>query len=172
MGEILQTRLQTRRDLPVGEQVLLALGIAAGELGSLVERVLRGRGLTSTRYNVLRILRGAGGPLSCADLGQRLLVASPDITRLVDPLVERGWVERDRLADDRRVVVQTLTPEGSALLAELDLPLGRLYDAVAAALGEDDATSLIASCEQVLELVQGGGLAEAAGEVATGSGVP
>lgn len=170
MGEILETRLQTRRALPVGEQVLLALGIAAGELGSLVERILRRRGLTSTRYNVLRILRGAGGPLSCADLGHRLLVSSPDVTRLVDPLVERGWVERDRLARDRRVVVQSLTPGGAALLAELDLPLGRLYEAVAAALGEDDAISLAASCEQVIELVHEGGLDEAVEEVATGPG--
>jgi hypothetical protein len=40
--------------------------------------------LTSTQYNVLRILRGAQPQgLACAAIGSRMITAEPDITRLL-----------------------------------------------------------------------------------------
>lgn len=76
--------------------------------------------LSAQQYNALRLLRAehpAG--LQTLSLAARLVSRSPDITRLVDKLVERGLVERHRPADNRRVVQVAITPAGLALLDEL-----------------------------------------------------
>ena len=78
-------------------------------------------GLTPTQYNVLRILRGAHpGSLSCGEIGERMVTAVPDVTRLVDRLVARrlAWKARDE--SDRRVVKVEISGQGLELLAELD----------------------------------------------------
>jgi hypothetical protein len=44
----------------------------------------RAWGVTSTQYNVLRILRGAQpNGLTCSGIGGRMIAAEPDITRLL-----------------------------------------------------------------------------------------
>ena len=81
-------------------------------------------GLSSPQYNVLRILRGAGGPgLNCQEISARMLKRVPDITRLLDRLVKKGLVDRTRSDEDRRVVVSGITRQGLKLLKTLDNPL-------------------------------------------------
>src|SRR5262249_39206178 len=53
----------------------------------------------------------------------RLVSRAPDITRLLDKLASRGLVERERLADDRRVVRVRITEVGVELLATLREPI-------------------------------------------------
>jgi DNA-binding MarR family transcriptional regulator len=77
--------------------------------------------LTPQQYNALRLLRGEGGrKLPTLALAARLVSRAPDITRLLDKLEERGLIERERPADNRRMVLIGLTDAGRALLAELD----------------------------------------------------
>ena len=77
--------------------------------------------LTPQQYNALRLLRGEGeGKLATLALAARLVSRAPDITRLLDKLEERGLIERERPADNRRMVLIGLTDAGRALLADLD----------------------------------------------------
>jgi DNA-binding MarR family transcriptional regulator len=77
--------------------------------------------LTPQQYNALRLLRGEGGrKLATLALAARLVSRAPDITRLLDKLEERGLIERERPADNRRIVLIGLTDAGRSLLAELD----------------------------------------------------
>jgi DNA-binding MarR family transcriptional regulator len=87
----------------------------------LLEDELFGRHeLTAQQYNALRLLRAAHpGGLPTLNLAARLVSRAPDITRLLDKLHERGLVERDRPADNRRVVNIGLTEAGLALLDRL-----------------------------------------------------
>lgn len=88
----------------------------------LLEDELFGRhGLTAQQYNALRLLRAAHpGKVPTLSLASRLVSRAPDITRLLDRLHERGLVERERPADNRRVVMVGVTEQGIALLHELD----------------------------------------------------
>ena len=53
--------------------------------------LMRGHDLSLPQYNVLRILRGAGDAgLRCSEVGARLLVHDPDVTRLLDRLEKGG----------------------------------------------------------------------------------
>lgn len=111
------------------ERVFESLLRAADYLLRAEVEVLREEGLTFPQYNVLRILRGAGGDgLACGAIGSRLIRHDPDITRLVDRLERRGLVARARDAADRRVVRTQVTPAGLELLARLDEPVDRIHE--------------------------------------------
>jgi DNA-binding MarR family transcriptional regulator len=91
-------------------------------------RLFHEHGLSDPQYNVLRILRGAGGDgLPCLEVAARMVTRMPDITRLVDRLEEAGLAERRRTAADRRKVLVKVTPAGLALLARLDRPVLDLH---------------------------------------------
>lgn len=80
--------------------------------------------LTSTQYNVLRILRSAHPEaLGCGEVGQRMVTPVPDVTRLLDRLEAKGLVRRSRDRRDRRVVLVGIEEKGLALLARIDEPL-------------------------------------------------
>jgi DNA-binding MarR family transcriptional regulator len=77
--------------------------------------------LTAQQYNALRLLRGhRPQKLPTLALASQLVSHAPDITRLLDKLERRGLIERERLADNRRVVLVGITADGLALLKELD----------------------------------------------------
>jgi DNA-binding MarR family transcriptional regulator len=62
-------------------------------------------------------LAGAAAPakrLRMLDLATRLRVTPGGLTRIVDRLVDRGWIERNRPVDNRREVYATLTGAGAA----------------------------------------------------------
>jgi DNA-binding MarR family transcriptional regulator len=76
--------------------------------------------LTAQQYNALRLLRAAHPKkVPTLNLAGRLVSRAPDITRLLDKLVDRGLVERERPADNRRVVNVGITESGIALLDQL-----------------------------------------------------
>lgn len=92
-------------------------------LSRRVAQVLKTEDLSSTQYNVLRILRGAQEGLACGEIGNRMITRDPDITRLLDRLEKRGLISRSRQAKDRRMVVTRISPEGLRLLGRLDDPV-------------------------------------------------
>ena len=85
--------------------------------------LLKAEQLSSTQYNVLRILRGAAEGLPCGEIGQRMITRDPDITRLLDRLETRGLIVRWRDSQDRRMVLARITPEGLKMLDRLDGPI-------------------------------------------------
>jgi DNA-binding MarR family transcriptional regulator len=76
--------------------------------------------LTSQQFNILRILRGAGEPLSTLQIRQRMLDKMSDTSRIVDRLVKKMLVQKVVCPADRRLVDVTITDKGQALLAEMD----------------------------------------------------
>jgi DNA-binding MarR family transcriptional regulator len=85
--------------------------------------ILKPEDLSSTQYNVLRILRGAPEGLPCGEIAKRMITRDPDITRLLDRLENRGLISRSREARDRRTVMARITGAGLNLLARLDEPV-------------------------------------------------
>src|SRR5688572_3255350 len=92
------------------------------------ERLFKDAGLSEPQYNVLRILRGAGGDgLPCLEVGARMITRVPDVTRLVDRLEAAGLVERRRTSEDRRVVMISITKKGLDAIAPLDAELTAIH---------------------------------------------
>jgi DNA-binding MarR family transcriptional regulator len=86
-------------------------------------QVMKNEDLTSTQYNVLRILRGAPEGLPCGEIGNRMVTRDSDITRLLDRLEKRALISRCRESKNRRTVWTRITQEGLELLARLDEPI-------------------------------------------------
>ena len=85
--------------------------------------VLKTEDLSSTQYNVLRILRGSPAGLPCGEIANRMITRDPDVTRLLDRLEKRGLISRCRETEDRRTVMTRITADGLKLLARLDEPV-------------------------------------------------
>ncbi len=88
-------------------------------------KLLKAEDLSSTQYNVLRILRGAPDGLSCGEIASRMITRDPDVTRLLDRLEKRELISRCRETKDRRSVMAKITRAGLKLLARLDEPVHR-----------------------------------------------
>jgi DNA-binding MarR family transcriptional regulator len=85
--------------------------------------ILKAEDLSSTQYNVLRILRGAREGLPCGEIASRMITRDPDVTRLLDRLEKRQLISRCRETRDRRTVRARIAPEGLKLLTRLDEPI-------------------------------------------------
>jgi DNA-binding MarR family transcriptional regulator len=77
--------------------------------------------ITPQQFNVLRILRGRfpeAAPVG--EVKAVMLDKNPDLTRLCDRLVQKGYIDR-RLNDcNRRVVLLTITNAGIDLLQQIE----------------------------------------------------
>jgi DNA-binding MarR family transcriptional regulator len=112
---------QERPFASVEEEALLNLLRTSDCLSRAMQQKIRGWGLTSTQYNVLRILRGAQpNGLRCAAIGDRMIAAEPDITRLLARLKRLKLIRQHRDRHDRRVVLTEITESGLELLRTMD----------------------------------------------------
>lgn len=65
-------------------------------------------------YDVLYTLSKRPDPVRIGELGSRVLLSQPGLSRLVERLAQRGLVERSTDPSDRRLVLVRLTDAGAA----------------------------------------------------------
>ena len=82
------------------------------------ERVLR-LGISMAQLHILYTLQ-RNGEMPMSRLAELLNVSLSNATGLIDRIEERGYVERTRVPEDRRVVKIRVTAEGSRMLDEID----------------------------------------------------
>lgn len=76
--------------------------------------------LTMPQFNILRILRGAKEALAVNIVKERMVEKSPNTTRLMDKLIDKGLINRTRCPDDRRVVFVEISNKGLDILSDID----------------------------------------------------
>ena len=102
------------------QEVFLNLWRTYDRLRAVEDELFGGYRLTAQQYNALRLLRAAyPGKLPTLNLAARLVSRAPDITRMLDKLLERGLIERERPENNLRVVMVGITEAGVALLEEI-----------------------------------------------------
>ena len=103
-----------------------ALGIlrTADVLLRRMNSIVQPFGITLQQFNVLRILPGGGKRgLPTLEIGERMLVATFQITRILDRLEKKKLIQRERDQSDRRHVFCTLANQGASILKDLDEPM-------------------------------------------------
>lgn len=124
----LQQELKKKRPFESAEQEAALNILRSGDLlGNRFGRLFRDYGLTSSQFNVLRILRGEGQPLPSLEIASRTIQIVPAITGLIDRLEKQGLVVRRRSRHDRRVVFVAITKKARGVLKRIDKPLMRLH---------------------------------------------
>ena len=98
-------------------------------------------GLTSQQFNILRILRGAGQPISTLQIRQRMLDKMSDTSRIVDRLILKGFVKKVVCKTDKRLVDVSITDKGKKILSKLDAKESDM-DAIINSISEAEAKSL------------------------------
>ncbi len=136
------------------EEAMLNVVRTAEVLRYAAAELFKPYGITSTQYNVLRILRGAGSAgLPCGAIAERMVTQDSDITRLLDRLSSQGLITRGRSEEDRRVVTTVLTAEGKKLLARLDPVIRQWHEDRLGHVDERTLAAMVRGLEQFRERV-------------------
>ncbi len=126
------------------QEALLSIERTAAVLGHSLAEALKPFGVTTTQYNVLRILRGAGHAGLCRnEVRERMVAQVPDVTRLLDRLTDMGLVDRERDTGDRRLVTTRITAAGLRLLKQMDGPLADIHKQQLGHLSQQTLRTLI-----------------------------
>jgi len=102
-------------------------------------------------WRVLGVLRGGDG-FTMSDIAAAMSVPPPTLTRIVDKLVDGGFVVRRVDAMDRRRVLVYLSSKGKTKVRKLARQEASLKTALADEFGEDTAAALLRTLARVAEL--------------------
>ncbi len=109
----------------------------------MVSQELKEFGITEPQFNVLRILHGRKGlPITVQEIQERMVQRTSNVTRIVDKLLDKGFVDRRECPMNRRKMDVTITPEGVNMLAILGKRVYQFHGPMAQNLTEDDAQTI------------------------------
>jgi len=124
-----QMNPQRRRYDSPAQEAYLAMWRVYDRLRAIEEELFAEYGLSAQQYNVLRLLK-ASDPQAVPTtvLVSQLISRAPDMTRMLDKLAERGWIERERSTIDRRTMLVNITIAGQELLRKLRDPVRQVNE--------------------------------------------
>jgi len=131
------------------EEVYIGLVRTTWQLDAKVHQAYARGKLSPSQYNVLRILRGSRAPLSCTEIGERMVTRDSDLTRLLGGLEKRGLVRRQRAVLDARRIENRITPAGRALMKRLDSPVAEAVRSQLSQAGRENLERLARLLEEV-----------------------
>lgn len=113
--------IKTERKIPVKSRSIIHLLLVHNKLNEALTKALKPYGVSMQQFNVLRILRGRKGvPANLSTLNERMVSKMSNTTRLVDKLIQKGYVDRTVCQSNRRKVEITITQEGEDILVKMD----------------------------------------------------
>ena len=110
----------------------------------LIERIkifLEREDITHQQYNILRILKGCGTPLSTLQIRERMIDKMSDTSRIVERLLKKHLAHKVVCTKDKRLVDVTITEKGMKVLARLDINIWEM-DSLVAGLNMEEAQTL------------------------------
>jgi DNA-binding MarR family transcriptional regulator len=111
------------------------------------ERLLR-LGISMAQLNILYTLRRSS-EMTMSHLADVLNVSLSNATGLIDRLEERGYIERTRVPEDRRIVMVHLTASGVGMIDEQDAVADDLLRTV---LGRLNPTQILTIAQATADL--------------------
>ncbi len=114
------------------------------------------RTISSTQRHVLLLL-DSEGPMTMSRIAEQLDVSLPNVTGIVERMVDHGLVARIRSDDDRRIVSVAVTDAGRQTVEEIDLVRRSQLAAVICRLSAEEqerALRTFTDLRQAAELLQ------------------
>jgi MarR family 2-MHQ and catechol resistance regulon transcriptional repressor len=128
--------------------VYIKLSRAADSVTQRINGHLQDYNLTISQFGALEALYHLGS-MQPSQLAQKVLKSSGNMTLVIDNLVKRGLVTRQRRPDDRRCIDISLTKEGEALIEEIFPPHVAGVVETMGALSPDEQQQLAALCRKL-----------------------
>jgi DNA-binding MarR family transcriptional regulator len=143
--------METEGRKPIASPCLCnALRQASRAVSRLYDEELRGVGLRTTQYSLLRHLRSAG-EVRQRDLGGLTSLDETTLTRNLRPLIDAGWVAVGT-GEDRREKLVRLTEAGAAKLREARPAWERAQERLRSRLPDRTWSGLLATLPEVAHL--------------------
>ncbi|MCE5215225.1 MAG: MarR family transcriptional regulator [Methanobacterium sp.] len=101
-------------------------------------------------YQIIGLLLNTG-PLSTSEAGEKLYISKPNMTPLIDKLVQEKMVKRTRSQHDRRVVYIEITEEGKKFLYDAREAVEKNIKENLSNFDEKDLKKLYDSLEKIKE---------------------
>lgn len=138
----LQNEVKTNKFENVFQQSLVNLIFTYHWSNQKVKEMLAPFDITPQQFNVLRILRGQYPSPSTVNLIKaRILDKMSDTSRIVDRLIQKGFVDKSVNSYDKRAVDVIISDKGLSLLKKMDKEVN-FSTFIAPNLTEDEATQL------------------------------
>ena len=110
-------------------------------------------GLSFTQVKALNLLRISDEDVNVKDVADRLNMSLPAMSRSLDKLVQRGYVERLESEKDRRAKLVRLLPAGRAVLDEIEHARINAVEEFTATLSDDERAALHAALLPIVERI-------------------
>jgi MarR family 2-MHQ and catechol resistance regulon transcriptional repressor len=143
IGQVIKSKFRNAR-----HKAVVNLRFTSNYIGNIQNTYMAQYDLSMPQFNILRILRGANDAISVNTVKDRMVEKSPNTTRLMDKLIDKGLMERVRCEEDRRVVYVSITNAGLDLLAKIDEDSESKLD-VSGNLSEAEAEQLSALLDKL-----------------------
>lgn len=137
------TMQRRRNDMPSTARSLpIALMRAREKVMAPIRRMLADSGITEQQWRILRVL-SEYGPQDATNLAERACLLLPSQTRIVQSMLQKGYVTRSPDAHDRRRQTVAITAKGQRVIDDnLDQALA-IAESYRAALGAQEFERLL-----------------------------
>ena len=113
--------IKTERKIPLKSRTIIHTILVYNKINETLTNALKPFEVSLQQFNVLRILRGRKGvPANLSTLNERMVSKMSNTTRLVDKLLQKGYVNRVVCESNRRKVEISITPSGEQVLVHMD----------------------------------------------------
>lgn len=103
------------------DKAAVLVGCTAQEIANFVERALKEFNISREQLGVIHCLDTAEADrMTVNELRETLIDDSPNVSRILNKMVEKGLVRKERQLDDQRVVHISLTEKGRKLHKQAD----------------------------------------------------
>ena len=134
------------------DAVLIALRkvIRATDLHS--KYLAKNTGLTTAQLLILQSIQNMG-EVSIGEISKKISLSQATVTSILDRLVDKGLVYRERSTEDKRKVHAYLTEDAVALIKDAPAPLQEQFTKQFRALNEWEQSMMISSLQRIAQMM-------------------
>ncbi|MEK9575922.1 MAG: MarR family transcriptional regulator [Gammaproteobacteria bacterium] len=139
------------------DAVLIALRkvIRATDLHS--KYLAKNTGLTTAQLLILQSIQNMG-EVSIGEISKKISLSQATVTSILDRLVDKGLVYRERSSEDKRKVHAYLTEDAVALIKDAPAPLQEQFTKQFGALNEWEQSMMISSLQRIAQMMDAEGI--------------
>lgn len=135
--------LKTEKKIPIESRSVLHMVLVNRKIDDSIKTALKPLSVSPQQFNVLRIVRGQQGkPANLSDLNERMVTPMSNTTRLVDKLLDKGYLNRVVCPSNRRKIEITITAKGREALLEMDQAVTDIEKKLVAAFSQKELSQL------------------------------
>ena len=136
---------------PTSRSLPIALARAREKVMAPIREMLSESGITEQQWRVLRALSESGA-LDATKLADRACLLLPSLTRIIQTMLEKGYVSRSTDKEDRRRQLITITASGQTIIDDNRQQATAISSRFISALGEQRYEELLDSLQALDEL--------------------